>query len=328
MQFHLNKNEKHNCVTPNFPKRILLGLNDGHCNLKCPACYVHGVNNDKKISKGCMPLENANKIFDEVKDTGIFISPVLWSEPLLIKNYSDYFIKIKQAGLHAFINTNGLILSKKMAKNFISIPIHSIFISIDATTPETLKKVRGIDNLEKIQSSVFMLLQERKKMLSPRIGVSFVESKLNNHEKADFISFWIEHVDVVRVNDVYEEHNRTKNQNILLQRVPCGALYDTMPINHKGDVPICCLDSFNETNMGNVFENGVQGVWLGKKFENVRMLHETGQYNKLPLCSHCDVWKNYLIKETVSKGILIRESPVMTYYNRMDRMYTWHSRIR
>jgi len=310
-----------------FPKRILLGLNDGSCNLKCPICYVHGNSKSEKVLKGKMSFENASYIFNEVKNTGIFVSPVLWSEPLLIEKLFNYLLLMKKSGLNIFINTNGLNLSKEMAKYFVLIPIHSIFISIDATTPDTLKKVRGIDNLDKIKNSVFMLLQERKELLSPRIGVSFVESSFNSHERSDFISFWLEHVDVVRVNYVYED-NRIKNLKYSEKRVTCGALYDTMAINHKGDVPICCLDSFNKTNMGNVFEEGVKNVWNGEKFQEMRKLHETGQYKKIPLCARCDVWTNYLIKETVSNGVLIRESPIMTYYNRLDRMNTWHSRIR
>jgi len=312
---------------PDFPKRILVGLNDGYCNLKCPACYVHGSNGsvNQRVLKGHMSIKNATRIFEEIKNTGIFISPVLWSEPLLIDNLHDYLVLLKKYGLNAFINSNGLLLTERKAKEFVSIPVFSIFISIDSTTSETLKKIRGIEKLKKIHDSVFVLLRERKKMLSPRIGVSFVESELNSHERSDFISFWLQHVDVVRVNDVYENKNKVKRIDNLIKRIPCGVLYDTMTINHKGDVNICCLDSFNETNMGNVFENGVQNIWKGKQFQRIRRLHENGQYEAIPLCAECDVWSNYLVKERISNGILIRESPIMTYYNRMDRMDTWHS---
>jgi len=315
---------------PDLPKRLLLGLNDGYCNLQCPSCYVHGTNNsgNSRILKGHMSIENASKICKEIKNTGIYISPVLWSEPLLIENLCDYLVLIKKFGLNVFINSNGLILTEKIAKKFVSIPIDSIFISIDATTSETLKKIRGIDKLKKIHDSVFSLLQERNKLLSPRIGVSFVESKFNSHERADFISYWLQYVDVVRVNDVYENNIILKCLDIPQKRIPCGALYDTMAINHRGDVPICCLDSFNKTNMGNVLQESVKTIWQGKKFEAIRRLHETGQFEKIPLCAHCNVWISYLVKETISNEILIRQSPIMAYYNRMDRMYTWHSRIR
>ncbi|ETR66497.1 MAG: hypothetical protein OMM_12726 [Candidatus Magnetoglobus multicellularis str. Araruama] len=101
-----------------------------------------------------------------------------------------------------------------------------------------------------------------------------------------------------------------------------------MAINHKGNVPICCLDSHNQTNMGNVFKDSVEGVWNGEKFQEIRSYHESGQFDKISLCKNCDVWLNYLIEESEIDGILIRQSPIMTYYNRIDRLYSWHSRIR
>ena len=313
-----------------FPKRLLLGLNDGYCNLKCPGCYVHGSNDTQAVKqlKGYMPFDEACKIFEEVKDTGIFVSPILWSEPLLIKDLHQYIHAMKDRGLYIFINTNGLLLTEELAQSFVSMQIHTIFISIDAITGETLRKVRGIDDLKRIQESVFRMLHAREDRTSPRIGVSFVESKANTHERDDFVSYWLQHVDVVRVNDVYETDNKVVKSDLPEKRVPCGSLYDTMAINHKGDVPICCLDSFNTTDMGNVFREGVKNVWHGEKFQEVRYYHETGQYEKIPLCRNCDVWSNYLIEDTESDGILIRKSPIMTYYNRMDRLSTWHSRIR
>ena len=52
----------YDCQASDFPKRILLGLNDGYCNLKCPTCYVHGNSNTEKILKGKMSFENASYI--------------------------------------------------------------------------------------------------------------------------------------------------------------------------------------------------------------------------------------------------------------------------
>ena len=210
----------------------------------------------------------------------------------------------------------------------VSMQVHSIFVSIDAMTEATLKKVRGIEKLQEIQEAVFGLLNIRGNKESPRIGVSFVESEKNSQEKNMFIDYWLNYVDVVRVSSVYENDNEVKNVPLPTKRIACGALYDTMAINHKGDVHICCLDSHNTTFMGNVFKDGVKNVWLGDRLKQIRYYHETEQYGKVPLCTKCGVWSNYLIEEKESEGVLIRKSPVMTYYNRMDRLYSWHSRIR
>jgi len=329
-KFSDSQKEKYSTEIPDIPKRLLLGLNDGYCNLKCPGCYVHGANDGQAVKqlRGDMPFDEACKIFEEVKDRGIFLSPVLWSEPLLIKDLHKYVRVMKERGLHTFINTNGLLLTEELAQFFVSAQIHTIFVSIDAMTGKTLKKVRGIADLDKIQEAVFRMLRVREDRIAPRIGVSFVESKMNTNERDDFVSYWLQYVDVVRVNDVYEADNKVRKSDLPQKRVPCGSLYDTMAINHKGDVPICCLDSFNVTNMGNVFREGVKNVWHGERFQEARYYHEIGQYEKIPFCKNCDVWSHYLIEETESDGILIRKSPIMTYYNRIDRLFTWHSRIR
>jgi len=325
---YLKQNDISN--VPIFPKRLLLGINDGQCNMKCPFCYVHGdgAKNTKQLI-GDMPYDLACKIFDEVQGTGIFISPVLWSEPLLVQNLENYVSYMSGKGLNVFINSNGLLLTEEKVTALFSAKVHTLFISIDAITNETLKTIRGIKKLQEIHDSVFRLLKIRGDNRTPRIGVSFNESEVNMHEKDKFISFWLKHVDVVRVNKIYEKKlNYIKNLQIRTKRIPCGALYDTMAINHKGNVPICCLDSHNQTNMGNVFQDSVEGVWNGEKFQEVRFYHESDQYDKISLCKNCDVWLNYLIEEREVDGIFIRQSPIMTYYNRIDRLYSWHSRIR
>ena len=58
------------------------------------------------------------------------------------------------------------------------------------------------------------------------------------------------------------------------QRLPCPALYKTMPVHNDGTVIICCLDGFKNTNVGNVFEDGVKAVWNGEEFAKVRYYHD------------------------------------------------------
>ncbi|ETR66498.1 MAG: Molybdopterin cofactor synthesis protein A [Candidatus Magnetoglobus multicellularis str. Araruama] len=173
-----------------FPKRILLGINDGQCNMKCPFCYVHGNGSmDIKQLRGDMPYDLACKIFDEVQGTGLFISPVLWSEPLLIQNLENYVSYMSGKGLNVFINSNGILLTEEKVTALFSAKVHTIFISIDAITNETLKAIRGVKKLQDIHDSVFRLLKMRGDNKTPRIGVSFNESEVNMHEKDKFIPF-------------------------------------------------------------------------------------------------------------------------------------------
>ena len=51
-----------------FPKRLLIGFENGVRNLKCPMCFVHGKGDSEPI-KGGIPPEDAVTLLDEIKGT-------------------------------------------------------------------------------------------------------------------------------------------------------------------------------------------------------------------------------------------------------------------
>ncbi len=310
---------------PDFPKRLIIGLQDGYCNLKCPMCHVQSSKNDEAIKsiRGVMPIKDACRIFDEVMEAQPMVNPITWAEPFVIKDIDKYILAMKKRNIPVTINSNGLLLTNKLVDFLIKIKIDSILISIDATTNSTYKKIRGVKSLDKIKNVVFSMLEKRRDSSCPRIGVSFVAREENIHEKEEFISYWIRYVDVVRVSEEFSTDRTVKNAKIPKKRIPCGSLYDTMVINHCGDVVICCLDSFYTMKIGNVFKSGVKEIWHSDEFQKLRYYHETSQYSKIPFCENCDIWASYLIEEEIKDNVLIRKSPLITNYNRMDKMKTW-----
>ena len=310
---------------PDLPPRLLLDLQGGYCNLKCPKCFVHGEENSPetmKILRGRMPLEEAQKILDEVITAKPMIQPNLWTEPLLAKNFQEHLRQMKERGMAVSLNTNGLLLDEKMGAFFVEIKLDSIFISIDAITPEVLQKTRGTTKLAEIEASVHRMLKVRGDSPLPRVGVSFTTEEANAHQRDDFVKKWLPCVDVVRVGERYEKTGSTHRAVPLETRVPCGSLYETLPVHFNGKAAICCLDGYQQTDMGNVFERGVRGVWHGTEFTQVRKLHEEGRYDEVPFCKDCNVWASYLYKEETiyEEGVVIRRSPLITYYNRTDRL--------
>ncbi len=317
---------KKNFTTPDLPKRIIIAFIDGYCNLKCPMCFVHGQSDPEAIKKirGIMPIEKARIIFEEIKSKNIIIGPSTWSEPFILKDMNEYLKEIKSYGFNITLNTNSLLLKKKDLQLFIDIEIDSIFFSVDAMTDETLFSKRGIKKLSRIRDTIFSLLELRGNLSHPRIGVSYTLSIENLHEKESFIEYWLKYVDVVRINNVIDSINFSTNSNsIPKERIPCGMLYDTMVLNHKGDAVICCLDAFYEYKLGNVFDLGVKNLWHSKKFNEIRKHHEDKKYYKIPICQNCQIWADYLVEEKIKDNILIKKSPITTYYNRIEKMYSW-----
>ena len=308
---------------PDMPPRLIMDLR-ATCNLKCPMCALHGPQGEdfKPDLEGEMSHDQARKILDEVMAAQPLVQPQMYGEPLLTHGLKEHLRDMKSRGLAVAMNSNGLTLTDALARFFVENEIDAIFFSIDAVTSETLKKVRGIDKLEKVESAVHRMLEARGGAPYPRIGVSFTVQETNEAEKDAFIEKWTPIVDCVRIGKLIED-GQIKGLAVAEKRTPCSALYMTMPIHNDGTVSMCCMDAFRETNMGNVFEDGVRGVWHGPELTRMRHLHETGRTDEIPFCKDCNRWSSYHYTEEVMGDLLVRTSPEYTYYNRIDRMGNW-----
>lgn len=313
---------------PEMPPRMIMDLRTD-CNLKCPMCIVHGEPDNPKLKdflKKDVDLDNAFKVLEEVAPYKPMWQASLWSEPLLAKAFKPFAKRLKELGMTLALNTNGLSIRESLADFLIEIDTDAISVSLDAHTPETLMKVRGIDKLDKLHNAVMTLLEARGDSLKPRIGVSFTVQDTNRHEMEDFIAYWIQHVDFVRTGEMFTPEG-FKGIELNKDRKACEALYNTMAIHANGNVSYCCLDGFADTSVGNAFEEGVEKVWNGERLNQVRHWHETGQWDKVPFCKNCDRWASYDFEEEVKDGVLIRKSPEYTYYNRIDRMENWSEQL-
>jgi len=311
-------------VVPEFPRRVLMDLRTD-CNLKCPMCIVHGSTEDPKLKaflRRSVPLDKAKKVLDEVMAARPMLQPNLWSEPLLAKDLRPYLQSAKERGLAVAINTNGLLLREELARFLVDIKLDSISISIDATTVETLDKVRGITKLEKIHNAVALMIRVRGENPLPRIGVSFTVQDTNKHERDSFVAYWADKVDFVRIGELFVD-GRFPGMKVDGERRPCPSLYTTLALHVNGNASICCLDGFGETNVGNVFERGVADVWHGPELTEIRQHHENGEWDKVPFCKSCDRWASYDYEEAIEGEFLVRRSLEYTYYNRIDRLKNW-----
>lgn len=311
---------------PDMPPRVLVDFAT-KCNLRCAMCPVWGADDEAINSvKGLMALEKARKLIDEISVAKPLVQPCLYGEPLVAPNIREHIEQIKSKGMSFALNTNGLELTTDMAKFLVDQKIDSVMISIDAVTPETLKKIRGIRKLARIENSVLTMLAERGSLEYPRIGVSFTIQEENKHEVNDFVKRWVGVVDVVRTGLVFENGKFTELV-APKKRVPCPVIYKTMPIHNDGEVTVCCLDGLKTTKMGNVFHEGVRNVWHGEEFTKMRYYHETAQWDKVQFCKDCNGWAQYEYEEEIRDEILIRKSPEFTYYNKISRISNWHTNL-
>jgi len=312
---------------PEKPPRVLLDLAT-KCNLRCPMCPVWGSEDNNAIDSvvGTMDLEASRRLLDELMAAKPLIQPNMYGEPLLAPKLRERIIDMKARGMSIAMNTNGLTLKEDLARFFVEQQVDSVMFSIDSVTKETLMKIRGIDKLAKIESAVFRMLKARGDAEKPRIGVSFTIQEANRHEVDTFVERWVGIVDVVRMGIIFE-NGTFPDMEAPKERLPCPAIYNTLAVHNDGGVTVCCLDGFKQTNVGNVFKQGLEAVWQGEEFAKVRYFHETGQWDKVPFCKGCNGWAQYEFEEEVRDGLLIRRSPQYTYYNKIQRLKSWQGQL-
>lgn len=312
---------------PELPERVLIDFAT-KCNLRCPMCPVWGSEDNNAIDsvKGVMDLEASKRLIAEIEPAHPLVQPNMYGEPLLVPNLRERLTDMKARGISIALNTNGLTLDDSLAKFMVDIEVDAISFSLDAVSREALTKIRGIDKIEKIEAAVLLMLAARGERRLPRISVSFTLQDANREEEMAFVERWSSIVDCVRVGLLFE-NGTFPDMKIPEKRLPCPTLYKTLPIHNDGTVTVCCLDGFKDTNVGNVFENGVKEIWQGEEFAKIRYYHETEQFDKVPFCNNCNGWAQYEFEDEIRDGILIRRSPEFTYYNRIDRLDNWQGRL-
>jgi len=323
-----------------MPNIIRLELTNT-CNLKCPHCRHHSA--DKRNSPEYpeyyrvgyhMSQEQVKKIFDEVGPYKPSVTLNVANEPMISEQFRYAVEQVKKHNCAGTFNTNGLLLNKSNCEFLVEQKYDSVNISIDAMTPETLKKARGITALDKLIRNVKLLHEIRGNELFPRIGVTFVITDYNEHEVNDFLNFWKDTADVIRLTGLITDKKPDmsvlpgfKNYKIP-KRVPCKQIYRDMVIRANGDVTPCVItaETPEYLSMGNIFrDGGIKAVWDGKNYQDWRDKHNSGKWDQIPYCKNCDYWvESFDFKEKLFDDFIIRSpSPYTVFYNVKSKFKNW-----
>lgn len=316
--------------TPSLPGRLPLDMYGG-CNLNCRMCLAREPGRfPDPPARRVMPVEKIDAMTAEVAPAGALVFTAVNGESLLGPNWREQFRAARRPGVTLVCHTNGTRLDPDAARFLVELGVDAVSVSIDAFRPETYRAIRGVDALDRARDAVGNLLEARGDRAAPRVEVSFVRQDDNIDEETDFVDFWTDHVDVIRVNTEIAPAAAANFANLPLpdERVPCGSLYHTLPVLYDGRATLCCRDAYGDCSPGNVFESSVADVWRGERMERFRRLHEAGEWDRIPLCRGCDGWAGYEFREERTDRHLIRRSIHMTYYNVLERLEGWNDALR
>lgn len=268
--------------------------NTNVCNGKCFMCPYPIM----KRKKGTMSKELYKKIIKETQQLKIkYLNLHNFGEPLVDKYFVWRVKYAKSKNIQRIsTNTNGTLLTQKLARDIIKSGLDDLYISVDAATKKTYQKIRIGLNYDLVQKNIKYLVKLKKQLKStkPKIILDFLEFNLNKHETNKFINKWKKIVDQVCISQIHDWSNK-KNLNIGLpinnyvefSQSPCRLPFTEMLINWDGTVSLCCQDIEGEVILGDITKDSISDIWKSKKYQKIREAHLKLKTNKLKLCQNC-----------------------------------------
>ena len=295
----------------------------GNCNLRCRMCPQADHDYQLKV----MDFGLFAKTIENVPaDQFVRLSITNFSEPLMIPGFVDRLTFAVQARPKAYVkfNTNGTLLTEKVARRLVSCGLTEIWFSLNMSNREDYQWFTGKDLYERACQNILMMRRVRDEMGSkrPMITVQQLSMPRNEGQYDAFKARWSQVADQVMVRplsnwggvvDIDKEVMGNKPfGKYLADDYPCAAMWQSLTINWNGDIFPCCIAACKAQGvdgllLGNVATHKVFDVWRGPKMFDLRLRQFT---NTEKGCLGCDAYK----EAGEGAGLILQEAIDRAFY--------------
>ncbi|WP_255301070.1 radical SAM/SPASM domain-containing protein [Bacillus cereus] len=140
------------------------------CNLKCDYCYASSSPFETKNEE--MDLNHLNNLFQDLDDMNVHRISLTGGEPFIRDDFFEILSATQKYKFAKIINSNGILISDKIASKLSKFDFDRICITLDGSCPEVhdiirghgsfKKTIRGIKNLQKYNLPVSTLFTLNK----------------------------------------------------------------------------------------------------------------------------------------------------------------------
>lgn len=109
------------------------------CNLRCAHCFTAA----SRRPHDELSTDECRRIIDALSNLGGTMIGWTGGEPLLRSDLEELTVYAWRKGIRSNVTTNGVLLNRERADRLIGAGCHTIQISLDGSTPEMNRKIRG-----------------------------------------------------------------------------------------------------------------------------------------------------------------------------------------
>jgi len=275
-----------------FPLNVDLEVTNA-CNLRCPHC-ARTQNNWGKGEVGFVDKEVVRKVIREIADKGGYCMKFsLRGEPLLHPEIVTFLKWAKDANLlDYYFNTNGMLLSQKMAREFVEMEIPRISISVGGWNEKTFELCQAGAKMEVVRENIRYLKEYRDKKGSeyPIIRVQAVTLEELTKHMEEFKKLWTPLSNEIGLIDFREETGKVEHTAKTCKEFKCNFLWQRLVVLWDGSTYPCLFHGVKDPQdlyLGNVKEKSLKEMWQGEKMKELRKLHLEGGSHLSSSCAKC-----------------------------------------
>ena len=271
------------------PVHLDLELNNT-CNQSCLSCWQH----DSKPTSKVMLIKDCFEYLREGAKMGIkSVKFNLRGEPLLC----DYLVKaVKKASdlgyIDIMINTNGVLLDGKKARELSKAGLTTCIISVDSLEPETYCKIHNCsigDFLKLKKNLTGLAIYQVSKIIKFKVKLNFHINRFNvneipsikDHVFCEYFKPVFRFTEVRKGKDITVEHSRKKRKK------KCPHMMRRLTITVDKQIYPCCVcyDEPQDIRLDWLNDKTLGGAWNCMKRETMIDYYKQGNYSHT--CEKC-----------------------------------------
>lgn len=116
------------------------------CNLKCNMCYVRGDITDTQLEDAELSARQLLDLAEQARDMGMVFVNITGGEPLIKKDFWEFYDGLCRLGLVVTLNTNGTTVTEEVAARLAKTPPNRVLVSLYGASEDVYEKVTGSAN--------------------------------------------------------------------------------------------------------------------------------------------------------------------------------------
>jgi len=268
-------------IIPNMISLEVTTKCNGGC-VMCPQSIMERRNED-------MSLSDAHDIVCEAYQYGIRrLSPHGYGESTKWLYYAPFigWVKTTFPDMKITDTTNGSMLHHDYIRDAICENVDELIVSIDGVFESTNVAIRPGINYEKVILGLGLLRTRDKR---PKVILHRIRMPENRHESDElYRECWKPYADSIVFADASDLHGLNPEIKKPI-RTPgrCKRPFNSVWVNVRGDVILCCRDQFSSVIYGNTHEAPLKKILEGPRRKAHQAIHETGRTEVMGLCKDC-----------------------------------------